>query len=630
MNIQLRQTGPLPVPSFTEPSTSTPSPVAKPPAPPTTPQAVADSTQVQAIQGESLSQVVLFPDVASAPATAPAAPAPASGEIKPSANQLQAQRTLNSLYRRHVENPNGTRITLDFQLAKLSQESSPLAIEQFHNALAELGDKLSRQPAEPLSAADVSRLNAALKYFGVMTDGKDIYNLATRRAAAPGERRRPAPLAMHELEMLKNVSSTLLEAQSGSGTASARSASALLATVRSDQTAYRSLMSEFETTLVESEALLADLLPKLEAVNTAITGKLAEHGAVVGRIQTESAKLERLQAVVPVLLDPSTPVTPAQVPALNAALAPLELEIQSTPEGGLSFTRNGQTVSEPDFRQAVAEGIQTQQGVVAGLRADLVRTEQDLSNLRQQSDGLSSEIGRISDTLKKDREALVDKAKGLANENLNELLSLRNDPTRWNSLSPAEQQETEALIASIQADIAKMNGLESRSQRQIDGATQALKATEKLRTQLDEALAITRKVLNQLNELLFKGEELLKDLGIGSGDNDARTAELIATANALADTLNLTPIPDLSAFHRMADDWMKAVAESARESLAHHRATQNTDMQASRQWERSAESVREKLHYHQQQLGELDDRRREELQAALQAHTQLLHTLQTP
>ncbi|PIQ25333.1 hypothetical protein COW36_19610 [bacterium (Candidatus Blackallbacteria) CG17_big_fil_post_rev_8_21_14_2_50_48_46] len=637
-----RNTEPLPelqsfaIPGSEKPKNSVPATVAEAPT--------KDLAEVQAIQGDSLNAFVLFPETSETDSSLPVQP--------PSAEVQKGVMLFEDLQLRRgagVSTSSGSRTQpLDYALAKMSKEVSTLSVEQLNLSLKELTQRLSglgNRDQAPLSAKEISQYNAALKYFGLMTDGKHLYNLSIRIPDPVSGERKPMFCTRSDIDKLTAACAAIqaeVESQPGKSdpfmphlrsldipetSAKASPASRFGAPARDDfglrgigggavmarlqknlgrLEDFKELLAQGESFVNGSAQIIAELLPQQEEVDQALGAAIVHNQAVRTELEAQGQVLANLNDVVQTLLNSSSQSIRGDLGAFNQALSPLQLEIRRSDSGQLQFFKKGEAISEADFRAALQAGLNKQTTTVAGLNQKLDKSEAELSDLKEKSEILST---KIEAAVAQGREGLeiLGRAKELGQRSLQELLGIRNDPESWNQLSDDLKSLVNSKISELSQDLQQIDQLAETGRNSIELAETQLKRSAALRNQADQALARSQDLRKRTNDLLEQQQDMQE-----------QAQALAKQAEKLETVLKRQPPPGHSELKALAESWLDSVKANFNEEQSQYQAHQKISAQARESFERAAQKLRENLNYHQQKLSDLDEQSRSRLQNALQ------------
>jgi hypothetical protein len=610
------------------------------------------TTQIQAIQGDSLTSVLIFPE---SPTSAPQTNAATHSEDNLQAGIL----LLEDLKQRRgmgVVSEGGSKAKpLDYAMAKMTKEISSLSVEQMNKSLNELTHRLTglgNRDQAPLTQQEISQYNAALKYFGFMTDGKNLYNLTVRIPDAATGERKPLICTRSEIEKLRSVCAVIesefrsqpdnlnffgpspaslalpgLESNAPK-TAASRfgigtpdpvsdmgfgiSGDAKLGPVMkvlSQLTDFKDLLAQGETFINDSAQIIERLLPEQVKVDQDLVVAIDRNDAVRTELEQQGVVLANLQALAPLLLEGSG-ITQAigteDLNTINQKLASLNLEVRRDDSGQLHFLKQGKVISQAEFRKDLREALKLQTTTVDNLNLELSQTESSVRELRDKSENLSV---KIADAVSQQRHGLdlIEQAKKLGQASLRDLLALRNDPSVWNSLNQAMKDLVNSKIAEINHDLQHIDTVAERGKKLIQTTESHLASSAAIRDRAEIALKRNEALREQINNQL----EQLRSV-------QNQTHELREATEKLETLLNKRPAPNGTELKAMADSWLHSLEQLFKEDQILHKS-QNSKAENERvSLERNAQKMRENLNYHNKKLSELDEQSRTRLSNALQ------------
>ncbi len=613
------------------------------------------TAEISVNKGDSLTSLVIFPDGESPQATGTQA---FKGlEIKSPA-AVRGERILESLYlRQGVQGPRANQDVkssgkgyqpFDYAIAKISRDGKSLNVQQLQSTLSTLSERLrglNNPSATPLSADEVSQINASLKHFGLLTDGLQLYNLTNRVSTVPGQPRRPTVCTPYDLGMLKDVCSALLETKQpianntlfGSPVQPAIQQKATAAnrftapgmsfsdSVRPDPVslnfrhnsfatdspliALSDKMTTYQDLIVAGESLielgtkeLAELMNQQEQVSTDLE--------IVGRrTETLKEKSAQQQVVLRDLRDiycqfpDGLPVVRSATEAaqINAKLAIVGLKVEVTADGQTRYLQEGRELTEEQFKQKLGQGVAAQQWVLQGINTDLAQTQNQASQLQQKNQQLGQRVQYVIDDKINPGRTHLQTAHEKATAELQELYAIKQDPQRWAALSPDQQAHNELQIRQIEQDLARIAQGSQRGDRQLQLAETVLRRA-------DELNDIANKLLNQLNQIIKANNHLLADpvlkKAAKTSEQDTQLLALIEKANQLQQGLSLTGNGSVN-LSNQTRKWLEETEQFLLEAQKAHQTQTTTESQARTSLDRSLTVLRESLAYHEKKLEQI-------------------------
>lgn len=591
-------------------------------------------------QGDSLTSVMMFPDE-----TTPAA------SLEKSAEVVRGERILSDLHHRRdpVNGVGGTAKSTDIIVAKIFQQSHLQGdIQQLKQALEKVSThlrSLDNPEAPPLSRSEIDALNAQLKRFGLMTDGLQLYNLSSRKAAGPGQPRVPCVCSKHELDQLKDVCAAMLAAKpvdnkslllgkpQGAesldkdplGLSQATdffAPNAFLpeafppANTFSDIVArvdkFDAMLSQAESFLNEGIKVVDGLISEQEQVNKALSDTSKEGEVLIAQVdaqQTEISNILDLKQAVDKL-----PVETQAITALNKKLAPFGLQIDTNVKGMGRFKHNGASVSETAFKGVIDALLANKTKVLKGLSDQLIVKQNQIAELTEKSQVLSQQIEAAQETWIKPASKAFDNLNRVGNETLEALYGIKNDKDRWSALSSQEQERINALIARQERGLARVHDGAKRGNATLDKVNTALKAADKVRNAAALVFEALGKSSNKLRESLSHLDKLMRDDKKGS----AKAQALMDAANALK--VKLSSPQSSQTMQQWSEEvlsWIGDVEKRMNADTQRHQQLQAQSRMDQAALDRSLDNLRENLLYHQDQLSSMTETVRERTLNAL-------------
>lgn len=605
-----------------------------------------DLAQVQAVQGESLHSLLLFPETIETPATAP--PEALSREVQ------QGVELLNdlSLRRGGVSQSGNSTIAkpLDYALAKMSQEVSILPVNQLSKSLKELSTRLSglgNRDQPPLTALEISQYNAALKSFGLMTDGQNLYNLSVRTPDPASGARKPMLCTRSDMDkliagcaavqadfamqpgsadpFLPHLRASALPSAPAQPAAASRfgaqspesprafglntlSAIERISHTMSALNNFTDMLIQGESYITESAQMIDELLKQQQEVDQALGAAIERHEGVQTELQAQEQILSSLSDVAQSVQNSSdlNQSLRGDLGALNQTLAPLQLEVRRDSAGQLQFFKQGQAISEAEFRQALQQGVNRQTTTVASLNQELAQTEQNVGALRDRSETISTQLETAAD---KGRQglAILEQASDIGQRGLQELLAIRNNPEAWNQLSDELKNQVNEKINTLQSGLQKIDQLTEIGRNSVSRAEEQLQRSASLREQADLAVARSQELRKRIADLLEQQREMR-----------AQEQPLTSQAEQIEALLKREPAPDNQALQKLAESWLDSLQSHFSEAENLYQQHQKVNAQARDSFERAAQKLRENLNYHHEKLSDMDEQSRARLEQALQ------------
>lgn len=617
-----RQTGPLPqhkVPATIAAVETTPSVQAA--------SGPTDRVGRAPAQGDSLTSVSLF------------AEAPASAGIDAGTLALQ------DLHNRRASGNQGEHRSMDFALARLTQQISALPVSELEQALGQLYQHLpgmGNSQAVPLSAEAIEALNARLKPFGLKTDGQQLFDLSVRVVGQD----KPIAVTRSDLNRLRNACTAALShfAQHptdrfgspvvspaadpavarfsvptpqtpdlSTGLTSPGQLDALL-----QPTSYDSMLGVDLSFLDDNAASISANTGPAAIANTRVAEANRKTEKLRVEVQMEGRRLANMQQTAAQLLSqPRIAPSAAELPEINQQLAASGLEIRLDAQGQPGFFQQGQQISEADFRVRLHTACDSKIEEVAQLNHQLADSVQNLNTLLTANDELFSTLG--ADLAKGN--AAMERLQGYRQQigqDLNRLLSLQQHSASWNQLTPAQQSAAEARIAVLRKYLNQIETALSHARPIYARAGQEIERSRDLRERAARLIERAQQTLDQMNKLLAQAKTGMEQLEAPAAAVATPVETLHQQADELETQLNLAPQPDAAKLGKLAEKWLQDLEASFAKISQLHQADAQKAVSARRSLERNAAELREKLNYHEKKLDELSTQNRERIHQALE------------
>lgn len=452
-----------------------------------------------------------------------------------------------------------------------------------------------------------------LRAVGLRFHQGQLFNLGNQQVLSPEERQELAQFA------------TLIQRYH-------RPDAALLAPVSGGQRmTQHEALGKALATMAQSQLLLAEvtaLEQKIAANDAAIQQQNTAYQMTLDQLTIAQQQQQALLTQTEQALTQQQALTTlrqqleaGQVPSLAQAhqiLAPLGLQVTTT-----GYQHNGQAISQAEFLAALAAAEMAQAETVAMLQTQLAGAQRHLDQQQRQADQQGAQLQTLRDqqaadiaTYQTQTTALAqtDQALGewAAYPDLRDMLP-QGAVSRLREQVQHTLQRAPQVISRAEATLARTDTLLARG-RELGAVTQRLQQQQQdLQAALQTALRLREQTYQALKRKL-----------------EEEVAALVAKADQLQATLNLSPLPVGEAMAELLQAWLEDIQATAQQMHALWQQQQGLQQQERLQLSQYVEQLQRSANYHQEQLAKLDQRRSEQVATVVaSALTALCPALQT-
>jgi hypothetical protein len=348
---------------------------------------------------------------------------------------------------------------------------------------------------------------------------------------------------------------------------------------------------------------------------------LAEVTALEQKIAANDAVIQQQNAAYQTTLDKLTIAQQQQQALLT------QTEQALTQQQALTTLRQqleaGQVPSQAEFLAALAAAEMAQAETVAMLQTQLAGAQRHLDQQQRQADQQGAQLQTLRDqqaadiaTYQTQTTALTqtDQALGewAAYPDLRDMLP-QGAVSRLREQVQHTLQRAPQVISRAEATLARTDTLLARG-RELGAVTQRLQQQQQdLQVALQTALRLREQTYQALKRKL-----------------EEEVAALVAKADQLQATLNLSPLPVGEAMAELLQAWLEDIQATAQQMHALWQQQQGLQQQERLQLSQYVEQLQRSANYHQEQLAKLDQRRSEQVATVVaSALTALCPALQT-
>jgi hypothetical protein len=348
---------------------------------------------------------------------------------------------------------------------------------------------------------------------------------------------------------------------------------------------------------------------------------LAEVTALEQKIAANDAAIQQQNTAYQMTLDQLTIAQQQQQALLT------QTEQALTQQQALTTLRQqleaGQVPSQAEFLAALAAAEMAQAETVAMLQTQLAGAQRHLDQQQRQADQQGAQLQTLRDQQAADIATYQTQTTALAqtDQALGEWAQYPDlrDMLPQGAVSRLREQVQHTLqrapqvISRAEATLARTDTLLARG-RELGAVTQRLQQQQQdLQVALQTALRLREQTYQALKRKL-----------------EEEVAALVAKADQLQATLNLSPLPVGEAMAELLQAWLEDIQATAQQMHALWQQQQGLQQQERLQLSQYVEQLQRSANYHQEQLAKLDQRRSEQVATVVaSALTSLCPALQT-
>ncbi len=536
---------------------------------------------------------------------------------------------------------------LGYPAHQILSSHSPQECQQIYDTLCQAQLALGKNPE------NIAEINQTLQKVGLMIyDGK-VINLAKSRnldITNPANLAKLETLNFKEIEQLKTVA-----------VARKRDLNQITSNFRSNPLQVYSppvagimrrmsgvgnndfgtqVPTSLRVPMVELTAQVLQLTEKLNTLLKEADGNAIKQDVVEQKIESTQKSIldgQQVLATVQSIYDKvPAGVTRQNINELNQQLDQVnsmsgyQLSLEYT-DAGPKLQINGKVVTAAEFKAQLdkvkavySTGLQTDIQSLAKHEADLKRILEEGQRIKKEIESTSSdsEIGIHQ----------LGEAQKLTEQSLEQLVEIRNDPTKWSQLNPDEQDLIDKEIAKLRTDLAKADQVKKQAQTAVENGRKAvekltqnaIRGTAKLKGngQFWDALSKMKLDLSKLSKTPKTEQNVEMDSKVKT------FAELIKQADELGRQLTLSPVPQGAELKALEEKWQDILNEASTRLIAQARSSQTIQASERQRMEQVSQDIRENLDYHQGKLEQLAEGQQERIEILLASLQGLASSLQ--